>query len=112
MICYRQQRKLNFTLFESLKESQVPSELLAVYDEFKSKAFALDDEAKSTEKGISADLFLDDKNTSKWLYKNYLHWSGDGKLLDAQLHKNGRWERTKINAQNKYIKKDDNYAIT
>lgn len=102
----------NFTNFKARKESQVPPELSAVYDEFKKKAFDLDNEAVSAKKGISADLFLDDKNTSRWLYKHYLHWSGDGKLLDAQLHKNGRWERTEINAQNKYIKKDDNYAIT
>lgn len=104
--------KETFPLFEKYLENKVPSELSAVYDEFKTKAFALDDEAKSAQKGISADLFLDDTNTSRWLYKNYLHWSGDGKLLDAQLHKNGRWERTEINAHNKYIKKDDNYAIT
>jgi hypothetical protein len=102
----------NFTKFKDREESQVPPELFAVYDEFKKKAFDLDNEAISAKKGISADLFLDDTNTSRWLYKNYLHWSGDGKLLDAQLHKNGRWERTEINAHNKYIKKDDNYAIT
>jgi hypothetical protein len=102
----------NFTNFKAREESQVPPELSAVYDEFKKKAFDLDNEAVSANKGISADLFLDDKNTSRWLYKHYLHWSGDGKLLDAQLHKNGRWERTEINAQNKYIKKENNYAIT
>ncbi len=49
---------------------------------------------------ISTDLFLDDKNTSRWLYKNYLHWSGDGELMDAQIQQWGEAVRTIYNAQN------------
>lgn len=97
-------KKYNVDYFPKFKnniEAQIPDSFLqGIYEKFKEQAMAHDDECKAAEKWTHKEIQLSDKADSRKLFKNYLHWSGDGELMDAQIQQWGEAVRTIYNAQN------------
>ncbi|MDD5161121.1 MAG: DUF2235 domain-containing protein [Sulfuricurvum sp.] len=108
----------DFSLFPDNIEAHIPDSFLqSVYDEFRQKAMAHDDECKAAQKWTPKELQLDSSADRRKLFKNYLHWSGDGGALDAQITPNGHGIRTNHLAKNEIpntynILLGDNNAIT
>jgi len=108
----------DFSLFPDNIEAHIPDSFLqSVYDEFRQKAMAHDDECKVAQTWTPKELQLDNRANSRKLFKNYLHWSGDGGALDAQITPNGHGIRTNHLAKNEIsntynILLGDNNAVT
>ena len=84
-----------FNMFLKNKESQIPDGFLQeVLDEFKEVALAHDDACVTKGKGEIKVIKPSDKEKSRKLFKNYLHWSGDGEWMDAQIFQWGEAVRT------------------
>ncbi len=84
-----------FTGFLGYKESQIPDGFLqGVFDEFKATALEHDEACVTKGKGEIKVIKPSDKEKSRKLFKNYLHWSGDGEWMDAQIFQWGEAVRT------------------
>ncbi|MDD2782337.1 DUF2235 domain-containing protein [Sulfuricurvum sp.] len=84
-----------FMGFLDYKESQIPDGFLQeVLDEFKGVALAHDDACVTKGKGEIKVIKPSDKEKSRKLFKNYLHWSGNGEWMDAQIFQWGEAVRT------------------
>lgn len=84
-----------FSLFLNYLEAQIPDSFLqGVFDEFKGIAMEHDDACTAKGKGEIKVIKLADKTKSRHLFKNYLHWSGDGEWMDAQIFQWGEAVRT------------------
>lgn len=84
-----------FDNFLDNEESQIPDAFLQeVLDEFKGAALSHDDACVAKGKGEIKVIKPSDKAKSRKLFKNYLHWSGDGEWMDAQIFQWGEAVRT------------------
>lgn len=84
-----------FDMFLANKESQIPDGFLqGIFDEFKATALEHDETCVAKGKGEIKVIKPSDKTKSRQLFKNYLHWSGDGEWMDAQIFQWGEAVRT------------------
>lgn len=84
-----------FSLFLKYKESQIPDSFLkGIFDEFKATALEHDESCVAKGKGEIKVIKPSDKDKRRQLFKNYLHWSGDGEWMDAQIFQWGEAVRT------------------
>ncbi len=84
-----------FSLFLNYLESQIPDSFLqGIFDEFKGAALSHDDTCVANSKGEIKVIKPSDKTKSRQLFQNYLHWSGDGEWMDAQIFQWGEAVRT------------------